>query len=452
MKYLAQVVLYLTFLSINAQKPNIVFVLADDLGYTDLGCYGNPFNETPHIDALAKEGRLFRQAYASSPVCSPSRAAILTGKHPARLKLTNYLVGRRVDSTSTILPPDWKTFLPTEEITLAERLKTLDYKTGFVGKWHLGNGKGQNPWEQGFDYSRMIGKNGLDYYNYGIWQDSFESLWEDDGTHYLTDKLTQYGVEFIHRQKEPFFLYMCFSAPHVLIIPRGDKLKKYLFKYNAFNGEFNPYYAAMLESLDEGVGQLVNALKEKGEWENTIFVFTSDNGGVGLDELGPVPTNLFPLRKWKGHAFEGGIRVPTMICWPAKIPTALDSTTVFNNVDYSESILGLLNNSLDISLDGRDLSKTILGEKDAEQEPLFWHYPHFSNQLGRPAAAVRYGDYKLIRFFEDNNLELYNISKDLGERTDLSQSEPEKLKMLDEMLSKWFLEVDAQMPLEKDGY
>src|SRR5690606_29483986 len=210
-------------------KPNIVFILTDDLGYSDLGCYGNLYNQTPHIDGLAAGGMKFSQAYVASPICSPSRAAIMTGKHPARLHLTNFLVGKRTDPDSPLLPANWAPEgLMGSETTLAEVVKREGCATGMVGKWHLGGKEDQKPTSQGYEYDRVIGKNGLDYYNYSITSNN-ETVFEDDGTAYLTDKLTDYAVEFIDQNKDkPFFLYMAYSAPHVLIVPRGDKLRKYM--------------------------------------------------------------------------------------------------------------------------------------------------------------------------------------------------------------------------------
>ncbi len=223
------------------QKPNIIFILADDLGWADLGCYGNPFNETPNIDRLAKSGIKFTQSYSSSPVCSPSRASFMTGKHPARLQLTNFLVGERTDSLSPVLPAPFQKSLPSSEITLAERLKAVGYQTGFIGKWHLASVPTDSlaPWGQGFDYARSIGQNGLDYYNYSIFEDSFKKEFKDTGTDYLTDKLTDYALEFVKKadRNQPFFLYLCYSAPHVFVVPRGDKVSKYLKKYENHNEE-----------------------------------------------------------------------------------------------------------------------------------------------------------------------------------------------------------------------
>ena len=431
-------------------KPNIIFILTDDLGYTDLGAYGNPFNETPHLDSLASQGVRFLSAYAASPVCSPSRVAMLTGKHPARVGLTNFLVGSRTDETSNLDPPiDWTKGLDGGEFTLAEYLKEKGYQTGFVGKWHLGNKAGQSPWEQGFDYSRMISKNGLDYYNYSIAEDGFENQFEDDGSYYLTDRLTDYGLEFIdkHLSENPFFLFLSYSAPHVLLVPRGDKLAKYFWKYEKFGGKYNPNYAAMIESVDDGVGALVAELEAKGQLENTLIIFTSDNGGVGLPELGPIPTDLAPLRKWKGHAYEGGIRVPAIFYWKGKMRSGKEIESYFSNTDYFATIKELLGDA-GVQEDGQSILPLIAGNGTNERS-LFWHYPHFSNQLGRPASAIRKGDWKLVYFFETEEKELYHIVDDNSESSNLAVVNPEKVVELWEVLKAWLLEMNAPLPIEK---
>lgn len=438
------------------KRPNIVFILADDLGYTDLSCYGNPMNETPHIDLLARRGIRFTQAYAASPVCSPSRAAILTGKHPARLRLTNFQGGVRTDSLSPIDPAPWQQYLSATETTLAERLRSLGYRTGMVGKWHLGSPDSLAPWSQGFDYSRIISRNGLDYYRYSIAEGSYQTEFRDQGTHYLTDKLTDYAVDFIRQQKtgtegrQPFFLYLPYSAPHVFVVPRGDKVSKYLAKYEKLKGQYNPYYAAMLESLDEGVGRVVAELRQRGLLENTLIVFTSDNGGVGLAELGPTPTTVEGLRKWKGHVYEGGIRVPMIVAGPGIAPAAQPCTQPLVNTDYTLTLLDWLGQPLPNLPDGRSFAPLLKNPHSTLPErPLFWHYPHFSNQMGRPAGAVRQGDYKLVELYETSELELYTIKNDARESQNLAKANPEKTAELHRLLKDWRKTVNASMPVPK---
>jgi arylsulfatase A-like enzyme len=325
-----------------------------------------------------------------------------------------------------------------------------------VGKWHLGGQDSIAPWSQGFDYSRMIGKNGLDYYNYSIYLDSYKNEFTDHGTEYLTDKLTDYGVEFIEKnKKKPFFLYLAYSAPHVGIIPRGDKLMKYFFKYGNSEEKFNPYYAAMIESLDEGVGKVIEALKKNGLDKNTLIIFTSDNGGLGLDELGPTPTSMLPLRKWKGHVYEGGIRVPAIISWMGRIKQGLTSDFIYSSVDYLPTLCAIAGiKSLPEDVDGISILEEIMepGSETFAERPFYWHYPHFSNQLGRPAGAVRYGKYKLVELYESDKLELYNLEEDISESNDLSEQMPGKTDEMHKMLVNWRRSADAQMPLPNPDY
>ena len=439
-----------------AQKPNIVFILADDLGWKDLGCYGNKFIETPVLDSLARSGIMFTNAYAACPVSSPTRASIMTGKYPARLQLTNFIAGNRSDPASPVLPARWKPYLEAREITIAEILKDNGYTTGMAGKWHLGGQDSISPWSQGFDYTRMIGKNGLDYYNYSIYLDSYKNEFTDNGTDYLTDKLTDYGIDFIERSaSKPFFLYLAYSAPHVVIVPRPDKLMKYFRKYEQSEEKFNPYYAAMVESIDDGVGRIIKTLKKEGLLENTLIIFTSDNGGLGLDELGPTPTSNLPLRKWKGHIYEGGTRVPAIISWEGKIKPGRVSDTYYSSIDYLPTICDILGiKILPPGIDGVSIKKLMLEGNTANLagRPLFWHYPHFSNQLGRPAGSVRVGDYKLVENYETGELELYNLKKDVSESKDLSNTMKKKTNEMSKLIQDWRKSVNASMPVPNPDY
>ncbi len=437
-------------------RPNIVFILADDMGWKDLACYGSKSNETPNIDRLAQKGIRFTQAYAACPVCSPTRASIMTGKFPARLQLTNFIAGNRIDPESPVLPAIWKPYLEAREVTIAELLKKSGYTTGMVGKWHLGNQDSIAPWHRGFDYARMIGKNGLDYYNYSIYLDSYLQEFTDHGTEYLTDKLSDYGVDFITQSaKKPFFLYIAYSAPHVMIVPKAEKLTKYFKKYAQAEEKFNPNYAAMMESLDDGVGRIMKTLKDQGLLENTLVIFTSDNGGLGLDELGPTPTSNAPLRKWKGHIYEGGIRIPAIFSWPGKIKEGLVSDQCYLSTDYLPTICEITGiTKLPENVDGKSILPMLLhpGKQQFQDRPLFWHYPHFSNQLGRPAGAVRVGDYKLVELFESGKLELYNLKDDISESNDLSGTMKEKTAEMHQLLVDWRKQMNAQMPVPNPKY
>ncbi|MEM6844049.1 MAG: sulfatase, partial [Bacteroidota bacterium] len=427
MKLLCYTFLFVTFfsLSLKAQeKPNIIFILADDLGYKDLGCYGNPFNETPVLDQMAQEGMLFTQAYAH-PACSPSRAALMTGKHPARLHITTALGLNRQDASSPVIPPKVPDHLPAAEITLAEILKRNGYATGMVGKWHLGDSKATGPSEQGFDYDRMIGKNGLDYYNYSILSEG-ETIFEDTGSVYLTDRLTEYALEFVQSQsgKKPFFLYLAYSAPHLFIVPKANKVSKYMRKVNNFDEKYNPYYATMVESMDEGIGQLLEQLKKQGLLNNTLIIFKSDNGGVGVDQIAYRPTSVEPLRKWKGHVYEGGIRVPMIAYWKDRIQPGTRNDNYLIIHDFLPTFMELIGDSnLPADLDGKSVLSTFYQPAQAlERGTMYFHFPHFSGQGARPAGAVREGKWKLIENYETGGTELFNLAEDISEKNDLKFS------------------------------
>jgi arylsulfatase A-like enzyme len=369
--------------------------------------------------------------------------------------LTNFIAGNRIDPASTVLPSNWKPYLEAKEITIAELLKEAGYSTGMVGKWHLGNHDSIAPWNQGFDYSRMIGKNGLDYYNYSIYLDSYKNEFTDKGTEYMTDKLTDYGVEFINENREkPFFLFLAYSAPHVVLVPRSDKLMKYFRKYEQSEEKFNPYYSAMVESLDDGVGRVIETLEKNGLLENTIIVFTSDNGGLGLDELGPTPTSNFPLRKWKGHVYEGGIRIPAIISWKGRIEQTRTSDEYFSTIDYLPTLCEIAQiKKMPSNVDGLSILPLLSGKANLDlSRPLFWHYPHFSNQLGRPAGAVRVGNYKLVESYETGKLELFDLKNDISESADLSEKIKKKTKELFTLLTEWRKTINAQMPIPNPEY
>lgn len=450
------VIFFMTFafLAKTQEKPNIIFILADDLGYKDLGCYGNPFNETPVLDQLAKDGLLFTQAYAH-PACSPSRAALMSGKHPARLGITTAIGLDRQDPASPVIPPKVAEYLPSSEITLAEILIRNGYSTGMVGKWHLGHNDNTGPFAQGFDYDRTIGKNGLDYYNYSI-SSKGETVFEDDGSEYLTDKLTDYAVDFIQSQEKekPFFLYLSYSAPHLYIIPKADKVGKYMKKYGEFKEKYNPYYATMIESMDDGIGRVLKELVSREMLENTLVIFESDNGGVGMDQIAYRPTILEPLRKWKGHVYEGGIRVPLIMAWKNKITPGTQNNNYMVIHDFLPTIMELIGDpDLPVQLDGKSfLSSVYQPTEKFERGPVYFHFPHFSGQGGFPAGAVRDGDWKLVENYETGKTELSNIEKDISESDDLKLSHPEKAKELHEMLQNWRVAIDAKMPERKPNF
>jgi len=431
------------------KPPNIIFILADDLGYMDLGCYGNPFNETPGLDHLAGEGMLFTEAYAH-PACSPSRAALMTGKHPVRTGLTTAAGLKNQSVGSGVITPGVPDSLASEEVTLTEVLKRNGYRTGMVGKWHLGKDPLTGPYAQGFDFDRTISGNGLDYYNYTI-SSRGQVVFRDSGLEYLTNKLTDFAVDFIHKQKAetPFFLYLAYSSPHLLIVPKADKVSKYMWKYNEYGGKYNPYYATMIESMDDGISRIKEELEKLELEENTLIIFMSDNGGVGLDQIAYRPTTNEPLRKWKGHVYEGGIRVPMIIYWPGSVPPGVVNNNYMVIQDFLPTIMELIGDvHLPAGVDGKSFLSTLkYPGKFFDRGPVYFHFPHFSGQGGYPAGAVRYGDWKLVMDLQNGRSELFNLSGDIGERHDVGSANPEKKDEMLELLREWQRKTNAKMPV-----
>jgi len=447
-----------------AQKPNFVFFLIDDLGWRDLGCFGSSFYETPNIDDLARKGVRFSNAYAACPVCSPTRASIMTGKYPARLKLTNYLVGRRWPKDSPIAPPKWRYEMPLEEVTLAEALKETGYKTCFVGKWHLGE-EPYYPEHQGFDVN--VGGT-----NSGLPRSHFYPKWGDnppiegkDGE-YLADKLTDESLKFLEANSEkPFLLYLSHYGVHTPLEGKEELVAKYAAKVKNMpvdgpkflpQGEVNArivqdhaVYAAMVESIDESVGRVLAKVDELGLTGNTIVIFMSDNGGLSTAEGSP--TSNVPLRGGKGLLYEGGIREPMIINWPGVTKPGSICNELVTSTDFYPTMLEMAGLGLRPKqhIDGVSLCSVLRGKRGLKRKAIYWHYPHYSNQGGRPGGAVRCGNYKLIERYEDDSIELYNLKEDIGERRELSAAMPAKAKELRKMLHKWRDDVDANMPKRK---
>jgi arylsulfatase A len=440
-----------TALAAKTIPPNVVFILIDDYGWKDTGYNGSKFYETPHLDALAKSGMVFPQAYSASPVCSPTRSAIMTGKYPARLHITAHLQGATNRfHFSKVTPPNARLELPLSEVTLAEVLRRQGYRTGCIGKWHLGK-TGFLPSDQGFDVSIGGDEAGsTSSFFFPQWQPKIPMTGQPGD--YLTDRLTTHAVDFIRENKSrPFFLYLSHFAVHTPIEGKPDKVKKYNAKSNPADPQNFGEYAAMVESMDESVGRVMAALEAEGVASNTIVVFTSDNGGVSSLEWKkrPVTSNL-PLRSGKGHLYEGGIRVPAIIRWPGVTKPGSTSSEPILSVDYAPTLAAAAGAKLG-AVDGRDLRPALTGRSLGRRE-IFWHYPHYSPQLGRPAAAIRRGDDKLILFFEDQRVELYDLRADLGEQHDLAQAQPAKAAALRKRLEAWLVETKAQIPKTNPAY
>lgn len=437
-----------------SRRPNIVLILIDDYGWRDTGFNGSTFYETPHIDRLAREGMVFSDGYSASPVCSPTRAAIMTGKYPARLHLTSHLQGasNRYHHTK-VIQPSAKLALPLAEVTIAELLREQGYRTACIGKWHLGT-KGFLPSDQGFDVSLAGDEAGsTNNFFYPAWLKKVTL--EGQPGDYLTDRLTTLAVEFIQSNRErPFFLYLPHFAVHTPIEGKPDKVKKYDAKARAEDPQNYGEYAAMIESVDESVGRVMAALEEAGVADDTLVLFSADNGGVtSLEWKGrPVTSNL-PLRSGKGHVYEGGIRVPMVVRWPGVTKAGSRSAEPVVSYDYAATMAeaaGVPREKLP-KMDGRSFVGALRG-RPGKVRDLFWHYPHYSPQLGRPAAAIRNGDDKLILFFEEGRVELYNLREDLGETKDLAAAQPAKAAAMRKRLEAWLRETGAQIPAKNPQY
>jgi arylsulfatase A len=393
---------------------------------------------------------IFTDGYAASPGLFPTRAAIMTGKYPSRLHLTSHLQGasNRFHFTK-VLQPSARLELPLEEVTIAELLRQQGYRTACIGKWHLGK-TGFLPSDQGFDVS-LAGDEA------GSTNDFFFPAWKKkiplDGAagEYLTDRLTGLAVDFVESNKDrPFFLYLSHFAVHTPIQGKPDKVRKYDAKSRPDNPHNYGEYAAMIESVDESVGRVLVALQSNGLLDNTLVIFTSDNGGVSSLEWKKRPvTSNRPLRAGKGHIYEGGIRVPLLASWPGVIQPGAVCREPVHSVDFAPTLAELA--GARIKADGVSIAKLLRGGTLGQRE-IFWHYPHYSPQLGRPAAAMRNGDYKFILFFEDERGELYNLRNDIGETQDLSQRELPRANAMRRRLEQWLRETRAQIPVPNPNF
>lgn len=442
---------------LHAEKPNVVFLLVDDLGWGDFGCYGAEFYETPNIDKLAKDGMRFTNAYAACTVCSPSRAAILAGQYPARLHLTDWIAGHGRPNAKLKIP-DWKKKIDHERVLLPEALKEVGYATAFFGKWHLmPNGqpdmKEHFPTDHGFDIN-IGGREWGQPKGPGKYFSPFGMPNLDDGKpgDYLTDKLTDEAVKFIDGTKrdQPFLLYFSYYTVHGPLMAPPELVKKYEKKAEGFentkNEFLNPKRAGMIESLDTSVGRLVAKLEELGISDDTLIILTGDNGGDYDSTTGG-------LRDYKALAHEGGVREPLIVKWPGKIATGSNCDEPVIGMDFYPTILDFAGLGLrpEEHKDGVSIAPLLTGKKqELERENLYWHYPHYHRT--KPYGAVRHKDWKLIEFYEEGDLELFNLAEDPNETRNLVDSQPEKTKELLGMLNKWRTDVGAQMPTPNPNY
>ena len=432
------------------QKPNVVLILADDFGWTDLACYGSDLHETPAIDQLAREGMKFTQNYSACTVCSPTRAALMTGKYPARLHVTDWIPGLMPDNPK-LLVPDWTKYLPLEETTLAEVFKAAGYTTASIGKWHLGT-EPYYPEKQGFDLNIAGTDKPQPSTYHAPWNIPTLTPEGKDGEH-LTDRLGEEAVKFIERAKDkPFFLYLPHFAVHTPIQGRADLVAKYQKKIKEGLTHKNAAYAALTEGMDATVGRVRAKLAELNLTERTIVIFTSDNGGRV-----PTTSNL-PLRVGKASAYEGGVRVPLIVYWPGVTKPGSVSDAPVITMDLFPTIVemaGLPAASARTAIDGVSITSLLRGDTKPTRDTMFWHYPHHQHyQLGgaTPYSAIRSGDFKLVEFFNDMHVELYNIREDIGEKKDLAASQAKKVDQLRSQLHAWRKDVGAQMPTPNPSY
>jgi len=405
-----------------ADKPNFVVIFADDLGVNDLSCYGRKDQPTPHLDQMAAEGLRFTCGYCSQPICSPSRAGLMTGKTPGRLHITTFLPGRADARSQKVLHPKIQMQLPLEEKTVAEYLKEAGYATACIGKWHLG-GAGFGPKEQGFDYV------------FGGRANTEPSATEGGKGEY---EHTRHALKFLEDNKDkPFFLYLPYNTPHIPLAAKPELVAKH-------KDAFYPVYAAMMETMDDCVGLILKKLKDLGLDEQTLVIFTSDNGGLSVLEFpGGPSTHNTPYRGGKGYLYEGGLREPTIIRWPGKIKPAVVDTPIIN-LDILPTLLALAGVEPPAGLDGVNLAPLLLGQGELPTRKFFWHFPHYNNQGGRPAGAVRDGDWKYITYYDTGEQQLFHLKEDVGERHNVARQHPEVVARLAKLHEEWLTAINAQ--------
>ena len=450
----------------SAEPRNIIIVLVDDLGWMDLGCQGSDFYQTPHIDQLAARGIRFINGYAACAVCSPTRAALMTGKDPARLGITDWiraefqLSGRQRpncdvegyhDANLKVLTPVNNSFLPHNEVTIAELLKQRGFVSCFIGKWHLG-GEGYLPTDQGFD----LNFGGWDYGQPPSYYDPFTNRRLQHGIptlkpretgEYLTDREADEAVSFIKAHKDRrFLLYLSHYAVHTPIQPKLTLLEKYQSLKDEM-GQDNAAYATMVQSVDDSLGRIMAALNELELSDDTMIVFTSDNGG--LDRNGS-PTENAPLKSGKGFAPEGGIRVPWIIRWPGVTEAGVTSDEPVTSVDLcGRRVVAVGIDTTDMTLDGADLTPVLKGGSLGKRS-LYWHFPHYRHRAGNdPYSIIRKGDFKLVRFYDPQKVELYHLDSDLAEEFDITDKKPAKVRLLTRELDKHLNKIGAKLPILK---
>lgn len=409
--------------AVGAPPPNIVFILCDDLGINDLHCYGRADHHTPNLDTLAAQGMRFTSAYCAQAICSPSRAAILTGKTPARLQLTTYLPGRPDCVSQRVLHPGIQMQVPLEEKMIPEYFKAAGYVCAAVGKWHVG-GRGFGPLEQGFDF-----------YHPGT-ANTTPSATEGGKGEY---DLTAAAERFIETNRaRPFLVYLAHNSPHIPYTAHPSRIERN-------SGAFEPVYAGVIETLDDTVGRLLAKLEALSLSQNTIVIFTSDNGGLHVPE-GPHPkvTHNTPFRAGKGFVYEGGLRVPLIVRWPGRIPAGAVENAPVVNTDWLPTLLELAQCPVPSGLDGKSFAALLTGKGSAPQRKFYWHFPNYTNQGSRPSGAIREGNWMLVEFYDENQVELYDLGQDIKQSRDLARQHPDRVSQMRAALAAWRQSVHAQ--------
>jgi arylsulfatase A-like enzyme len=430
-------------------KPNFLFILLDDLGWSQVGCYGpanGGFYETPNIDQLASEGMKFTDAYAACPVCSPTRASIMTGKYPARLHVTDYIPGDTFPYEK-LKQPEWQKYLPLEEVTIAEFLKSAGYVTASFGKWHLSVAKKPpeselyDPDKQGFDETLLTEKPA--------------SKQDPEKDAHNVDLITEKSLEFLERNKDkPFFLYVAHNTIHAPIMGKKKLVEKYKGKSGSDLPENNPVVGAMLEELDSSIGKLLKRLDELKIADKTIVIFFSDNGGL------EAVSRQTPLRSGKANLYEGGIRVPFIVRWPGVVKPGTICSEPVISVDFFPTFVEIvgLENKMPKPIDGVSLVTLLTQRGVFSRQAIYWHYPHYHSAGIGPCGAIRSGNYKLIEWFDEticgtgNRFELYNLKEDAGEQNNLAGQIPQKVDEMRKMLANWRDKVNAQMLTPNPSY
>ena len=455
-----------------SKKPNFVFFLCDDLGWRDLACFGSSFYDTPNLDKFRTGAMKFTDAYAACPVCSPTRASIMTGKYPARTGVTDYIGAAQPAGwkrNTICLPAPYQTQLALDEVTLGEALKQAGYATGFFGKWHLGP-ESHWPEHQGFDVNKG-GHSAGGPYGPGKYFSPYGNPRLEDGPkgEHLPDRLSSEVVKFIEGSKaadKPFLAYLAFYSVHTPLMARADLKKKYEDRFKEMKGETNKFgsepprqvrqsqdhavYAGMVEGMDQAVGKVLDALEGMGLAGDTVVIFMSDNGGLSTSEGSP--TSNLPLRAGKGWLYEGGVREPMMVRWPGVTRPGSTCSQIVTSVDFYPTILEIagLPARPQQHVDGMSFTPLLKGQA-RDRGAIFWHYPHYGNQGGAPGSAVREGDWKLIDWTE-GKVELFNLKDDIGEQNNQAAKHPDKVKDLLGKIDRWRKDVGAKMATPNPAY